>query len=147
MTDYKLVRYTWTRFLTWTYWRLQLAALWGGKAGLNVIEAFEFELPFDGAVRPEAHDRAQDVPSNLEVPAHSQRVYGELWQNGAFIEVLVYEQPQPGEDVSDRIHLMITDCDGNRRGWLMNVEDATAIVKGLEIGMARARGYGVPERA
>lgn len=125
MTDYKLTRYTLTRFLTFTYWRLQLAALWGGKAGLNVIEVFEFELP-----------------SNLEIPPHSQRVYGELWQNGAFIEVLVYEQPQPGEDDGDRIHLMVTDCDGERRGWLMNVEDAAAIVKGLEIGMARARGYG-----
>lgn len=120
--SYKLTRHTWTRFFTWTYWRFQLAALWGGKVGLNIIETFEIEIP----------------------APHSQRVYGELWQNGAFIEVLVYEQPQPGEDESDRIHLMITDCDGSRRGWLMNIEDAEAIIKGLRTGIARARVYGVP---
>lgn len=82
----------------------------------------------------------------MAVPPHSQRVYGELWQNGAFIEVLCYEQPQPGEDESDRIHLMITDCDGKRRGWLMNIEDAGAIMKGLGLGIKKARVYGIPAR-
>lgn len=82
----------------------------------------------------------------MTIPEHSQRVYGELWQNGAFIEILVYEQPQPGEDENDRVHLMITDCDGNRRGWLMNIEDAQAIIKGLGQGIDRARAYGIGDR-
>lgn len=43
-------RRTWTRFFTWTYWRFQLAAMWGGKVGLNVIETFEFELLDDEKV-------------------------------------------------------------------------------------------------
>lgn len=77
---------------------------------------------------------------------HSQRVYAEIWGNGASIEVLVYKEPQPGEDKSDRIHLVITDSDGVQRGWLMNIEDATAIVRGLQAGIERAYEYGIPER-
>lgn len=80
------------------------------------------------------------------IPSHSERVYGELWSNGAFIEVLVYSQPQPGYDGSDRIHLMVTDCDGKRRGWLMNIEDATAIVTGLQKGIEKVKECGIPER-
>lgn len=67
MQDYKITRHPsiklrmhlWTRFFTLTYWRFQLAALWGGKAGLNVIETFEIEIPFDVA---------QDVPDEIQKP-------------------------------------------------------------------------------
>lgn len=38
---------TWTRFFTWTYWRIQIAAWWTGKPGLNVVEVFEIELSND----------------------------------------------------------------------------------------------------
>ena len=69
--------------------------------------------------------------SRIEVPAHSQRVHGDIWHNGCFIEVLFYEEEQPGEHPSDRIQLLVTDSEGIRDGWLMNVDDALSIVRGL----------------
>lgn len=78
------------------------------------------------------------------ITQHSQRVYGEIWQNGAFIECLVYQAAQPDCDGNDRIHLLITDATGDRRGWLMNVEDAQAIIKCLERGIEKSNEYGVP---
>jgi hypothetical protein len=80
----------------------------------------------------------------IEIPPHSQRVFGELWGNGAFIEVLFYDEPQPDQDPSDRIHLLITQADGKRRGWLMNVEDANSIIGGLSVGIRCALEKRVP---
>lgn len=49
--DYKVkTRSGISRFFTVIYWRFRLAALWGGKPELNIIEVFEFELP-EGAVK------------------------------------------------------------------------------------------------
>ncbi len=73
------------------------------------------------------------------LPPHSGRVYAEVWQNGSVIETLVYADSQTGEDFSDRIHLMITDQGGVRQGWLMNEEDAIAVIRGLEIGIKKYR--------
>ena len=80
----------------------------------------------------------------ITLPPHSQRVFGSIWHNGAFIEVLFYEQPQPSQDASDRIHLLITPAKGKRRGWLMNVEDAIAIIRGLSVAITHAIEQGVP---
>ena len=83
----------------------------------------------------------------IEIQPHSQRVFGEAWGNGAFVEVLFYDEDQPGADPSDRIHLMITPAGGARRGWLMNVEDARAIIAGLTIGIRRAVEADIPARS
>lgn len=79
----------------------------------------------------------------LEIPPHSQRVYLEMWGNG-FIDVLFYDEPQLGEDPSDRIHLMIHGFDGERRGFIMNVQDAICMVHGLSTAIQRAIEAGVP---
>ena len=79
--------------------------------------------------------------SRIEVPAHSQRVHGDIWHNGAFVEVLFYQEPQPGEDPSDRIHLMVTDRNGDKDGWLMNAEDAVSIIRGLTAALQAAVDY------
>ena len=81
--------------------------------------------------------------SNLVVPPHSKRVFLEVWANGA-MEVLFYADPQPDVDPSDRIHWMITGFDGERRGFLMNVEDAIAAIRGLSLGVQRALSANVP---
>ena len=78
----------------------------------------------------------------MEIPPHSERIYLELWPNQA-VEILCYSQPQPGEDNSDRIHLIIHE-DDNRRGWLMNCEDALAVIRGLTAGIAAAVELGIP---
>ena len=80
----------------------------------------------------------------LDIIPHSQRVALAVWSNGAFVEVLFYEERQAGEDDSDRIHLLITSEGKKPRGWLMNVQDATAIIRGLSIAIDRAIDAGVP---
>lgn len=81
----------------------------------------------------------------IEIPPHSQRVYLEIWGNG-FIDVLFYAEPQLDEDPSDRIHLMIHGFGGERRGFIMNVQDAICMVHGLSTGIQRAIEEGVPTR-
>jgi hypothetical protein len=73
----------------------------------------------------------------VEVLPDAERVWGELWHNGAFIEVMCHSEPRCPEP-SDRIHLQITDGGGNRKDWLMNVEDAMAIVQGLTMAVRQA---------
>ena len=51
--------------------------------------------------------------------------------NGPKFEFILYDGPQPDEHPSDVMHMLITDADGNRRGWVMNVEDAMIIIRGL----------------
>jgi len=81
----------------------------------------------------------------VEIQPHSQRVFLEVWANGA-MEVLFYTEPQPDTDPSDRIHWMITGFDGERRGFLMNVEDTIATIRGLSIGIQCAIEMGVPTK-
>lgn len=81
----------------------------------------------------------------LEIPPHSQRIYLELWGNG-FIDVLFYDEPQPDADPSDRIHLLVHGFGGERRGFIMNVQDAICMVHGLSTGIQRAIEAGVPMR-
>lgn len=66
------------------------------------------------------------------------------WQNGQHIEVVYHPVALPDEADCDRIHLLITDCDGVCRGWIMNVEDAAAIIYGLSKAMVMAINEGVP---
>ena len=77
----------------------------------------------------------------ITIPTHSERVFLEVWPNHS-IEVLVYSQPQPDADENDRIHLIITDDDG-RRGWLMNGEDASAVLNGVAMGLAKLDRMGI----
>jgi hypothetical protein len=81
--------------------------------------------------------------SDIVVPPHSQRVFLEVWRNGA-MEVLFYNEAQPDCDSSDRIHWMVTGFDGERRGFLMNVEDAIASIRGLSLGIQYALAADVP---
>jgi len=53
------------------------------------------------------------------------------WGNGATMEFLLYYEPLVGEDPTDRLQMIVTDCDGNKRGWLMNIEDAMVVIRGL----------------
>ena len=55
----------------------------------------------------------------------------EEWGNGAKIEFVLYAEPIPDEHPSDQAHLMITDAQGNRGGWLMNIEDMATLIRGL----------------
>jgi hypothetical protein len=79
----------------------------------------------------------------IEIPPHSERIYLEIWRNGC-MEVLFYSEPQPDVDVSDRIHLLIHGFGTGKRGLLMNVQDAIAMVHGLSTGIQRAIEAGVP---
>lgn len=66
------------------------------------------------------------------------RIYGTLWKNGSMIEVLYYPPNSIDEEdfhPSDRMHLFITDCNGSKRGWRLNVEDALEIIEGLAKGI------------
>jgi len=81
----------------------------------------------------------------VEVPPHSEREYLELWGNGAILEMLFYSELQ-NDEPSDRIHLMITDSDGARHGWLMNVEDAIGIIRGLSVATQKAIGANIPTK-
>lgn len=81
----------------------------------------------------------------LVVPPHSQRIYLEAWGNG-FLDVLFYQEPVEGEDESDRIHLMIHGFDGYADGWILNVEDAIAMIRGLSAGIQHAIAHDVPTK-
>ena len=78
------------------------------------------------------------------VEPHSERVWLEVWGNGTLIEVLCYSQPQIGNVESDRIHLLITPAGGERLGWLMNIEDALAIIGGLSRAASKAIDLDIP---
>lgn len=82
--------------------------------------------------------------NTIEVEPCKERIHGALWGNGALIEVLFHAEPLEGEDVSDRIQLLITPAGGKRRGWLMNVEDALEVVEGLHTGIKLAVENNVP---
>lgn len=70
------------------------------------------------------------------------RVY--VWRNGATIETVLYPEPLPGEDPADRIHLLVTDQEGNRAGWLMCPEDAMAMIDCLTRAVGRTMEEGFP---
>lgn len=55
----------------------------------------------------------------------------EEWQNGSKMEFILYAGAQEGEDPSDQLYMKVTDQDGKMQGWLMNVEDAVTIIRGL----------------
>ncbi len=65
-------------------------------------------------------------------------VHTERWRNGACIESLYYPDPLAGEDPSDRIQLLVTSAKGEPRGWLMNAQDAIAMIRTLSAALARA---------
>lgn len=67
-----------------------------------------------------------------------------IWSNGATIEVLYYHDPIDGEDVSDRIQLLITPEGQESRGWILNVSDATDIIWGLSKAMSMSIEDKVP---
>ncbi len=85
--------------------------------------------------------------SVLKLKPHSDRVFLSYWEgNGAFMEVLAYKERWKGRVDSDRIHLIIRDSKGKRRGWLMNIEDAEYIIEGLVVAMRLTGKRGVPRR-
>jgi hypothetical protein len=85
-----------------------------------------------------------DDGKEVEIEPHSERVWLEVWHNGTTIETLCYSRWQDGNMESDRIHLVITPDGGERMGWLMNIEDANAIVMGLSRAISRAIELGIP---
>lgn len=85
-----------------------------------------------------------DSGKSIEIPVCEDRIYALCWENGQLIEVLFYEEPQDGEDPSDRIHLLITPEGEKPRGWLMNVDDAISIIEGLSMGCRLAMKAGIP---
>lgn len=82
---------------------------------------------------------------SVEIPPHSNRAYGTIWRNAAFIETLVYTERQPGVVESDRIHLLVTAAGGDPDGWLMNIQDAREVIQALETAIAVAQVLGIPE--
>jgi hypothetical protein len=78
------------------------------------------------------------------IEPHSDRIHLSLWQNAAMIEVFLYSERQPENVESDRIHLVITDSDGERLGWLMNITDAVCIIAGLSKAIEEALNRGYP---
>lgn len=71
----------------------------------------------------------------------------EEWGNGSKIEFILYSEPLPGEDKSDQLHMIVTDCDGRQRGWLMNPEDAMTIIRGLSRLVDNAMALDKPYRS
>lgn len=55
----------------------------------------------------------------------------EKWENGSRMEFILHSGPQEGEDPSDQLEIIITDQDGKVRNWLMNIEDAITLIRGL----------------
>lgn len=55
----------------------------------------------------------------------------EEWKNGSKIEFILYPGAIEGEDPSDQLQMVVVDQDGKMRGWIMNVEDAITIIRGL----------------
>jgi len=73
-----------------------------------------------------------------------KQLYIETWGNGATIEVLYHVNPIVNEDLSDRIHLIITQSNGEPRGWLMNQQDAIGIIRGLSVAIAKCIEDNIP---
>jgi len=88
-----------------------------------------------------------DDGREVTVEPHSERIHLTHWSNGVIFEVLLYSERQEDCVDSDRIHLLITADNGERTGWLMNVEDASEIIEGLSRGINYAiqRGYPIKE--
>jgi len=83
------------------------------------------------------HSAAELIPDIRE--GNPDRVFLVEWHNGASIQVLYHKEPQPGEHPCDRIRLLCTSKDGNQRGWLMNDQDADAIIMGLTSALGEYR--------
>lgn len=73
-------------------------------------------------------------------------LYKQTWGNGAEIEVVFHPDALPGEDPSDRIQMFATPARKETRGWLMNVEDAVAVIHGLTLGIQECVFADVPSR-
>lgn len=73
-------------------------------------------------------------------------MYKQTWGNKAEIEVVFYPETIPGEDPSDRIQMFVTPAGKDTRGWLLNVEDAVAVIRGLSIGIQECVFADVPTR-
>jgi len=59
-------------------------------------------------------------------------------------QFLFYPEKLKGEDNSDRIHLLIKPYNSKMRGWLMNIEDAIVIIRGLSICIQKAIENRIP---
>ena len=68
----------------------------------------------------------------------------EEWSTGGKMEFILYEKPIEGEHPSDQLQLLITPTGGERRGWLMNIEDAVTIIRGLSRLVDNALATGKP---
>lgn len=79
----------------------------------------------------------------VSVEPHSQREHLQI-HGRAVYEFLFYNDPQPSKDLSDRIHMLITTSENERLGWLMNVQDAIIIIRGLAMCVQKAIEAGVP---
>jgi hypothetical protein len=77
------------------------------------------------------------------VEPHSQREHLAVLGSAVY-EFFFYEEEQPDEDPSDRIHVIITTADGHKTGWLMNVQDAMIFIRGLSVCVQKAIEAGVP---
>ncbi len=80
----------------------------------------------------------------LQIEADDNRIHGALWQNGAMIEVMFYEEPVEGLDPSDRMKVRITDANHQVQSWHLNIEDALELIEGLTRGIKMSMENGVP---
>jgi hypothetical protein len=78
----------------------------------------------------------------VEIQPHSQREY--LGVLGTTIYEFFFYEEQQSDEPSDRIQILITDRDGCKQGWLMNVEDAIILIRGLSQCCLKAISASVP---
>lgn len=67
----------------------------------------------------------------------------EEWGNGSKIEFILHDAPQEGEHPSDRLEMLVKDQSGKQQGWLMNIEDAACIIRGLSRLLDNALAMGI----
>lgn len=79
----------------------------------------------------------------VKIQPHSQREYLAVYGKTVY-EFFLYENPQPNEEESDRINVIIKDYDGKFTNWLMNVEDAVVFIRGLSLCIQKAIEIGIP---
>lgn len=79
----------------------------------------------------------------VKIIPHSQREHLAILGSTVY-EFFFYVEPQPDENPSDRINVIIRESNGKSVNWLMNVEDAIIFIRGLSICIQKAMDVGVP---
>lgn len=71
----------------------------------------------------------------IDIPPDEHRSFIAAWANGAWVEIMHYDEPPLPERPGDCIKMVVHAHDGVPHGWYLSPEDVDALMFGLGIAI------------